>query len=746
MIEIKLEKKLSKNFNLWKINGIFIELISNILSEENYSKFIKLYNNIESNLKNRTSMAELSRSHGIKSIIKLLSLFPKELKEEYIRYFTNENIKNLRDLKLSSYGDFAYGKVMSVIFNKKHYAHLYSDEKVASEALFFKEIIIDHGNMKLRETIKDYLINKKDLSDIFTFIGVDKPINIAFNEYNELFIEYVKYSLKKFTKDRKSVTYMKLLDSFKITSSPAHHLLPVIREKIKELVDIEYKTQCELFIKENTFALDLDKDYWTLYFMNGPAINKCTYDFSKIVCTGIRYEVKSFMREKLKNKKNSSYTIFHMITIGFNYIAKINPKLNFCTDITSENISSLILYLEKDYITQSGENMKPSSIRKVVQGCGAVVQHLISKGKDLKLKTPIPFHNYFSDITFYNSKNMEKRTDILPEEVINKIASHIDTLSPIHKLIYYIFIDSGLRLKEIIYLEDNCIQPSKYKNVKKLRYIPFKILRHRRKKKLSDHAEILISQELASKIALQIEKSKALREKYKIPYIFVNELSNQKAHMTKGRGFVVAIQNLINNYKITDTEDNLWNFQSRQFRKTIVTTMIENGASTTEVAHWLGHLSKKTAKEYYEEIRKSKLVDLNTEFFKKKFELKIGEAQLKQYSEEELKLLYVDFRLNIRRVPLGHCTKHLSEKECGYEVGKIDCAVCSKLATGCSYLDEWISLRDSKQQVIDELIRIYKANNITNYHNFREYQRELYYLNSYQSVIDNIVNFSKKEI
>ena len=56
-----------------------------------------------------------------------------------------------------------------------------------------------------------------------------------------------------------------------------------------------------------------------------------------------------------------------------------------------------------------------------------------------------------------------------------------------------------------------------------------------------------------------------------------------------------------------------------------------------------------------------RLAELNTEFFRKKFDLLLSEEQLSKYSEEERRLLYIDFRLEQRKVELGYCLQKLAD-------------------------------------------------------------------------------------
>ena len=100
----------------------------------------------------------------------------------------------------------------------------------------------------------------------------------------------------------------------------------------------------------------------------------------------------------------------------------------------------------------------------------------------------------------------------------------------------------------------------------------------------------------------------------------------------------------------------------------------------------------------------------------------------------------MDFRLNYREVEFGKCTKHFSEEPCGKISGKMSCVTCPKCATGKKYLPKWISLRDSQKSIVDDLIEGYNKENITEYEDFIEYQRETYFLQCYEDAVQKLKN------
>lgn len=152
----------------------------------------------------------------------------------------------------------------------------------------------------------------------------------------------------------------------------------------------------------------------------------------------------------------------------------------------------------------------------------------------------------------------------------------------------------------------------------------------------------------------------------------------------------------------------------------------------------LGHLNSGTSMKYYAEVRKMKLAELNTEFFKKQFKLCIPAEQLEQFSEEERKLLYIDFRLERRRVEFGFCLQAPEVGGCDRRSNLYGCVNCRHLCTGRQYLKYWQELLDEQERRLIELERLYERTKVEQYSDFKEYQQARLLRDGYKSVVASI--------
>jgi len=54
---------------------------------------------------------------------------------------------------------------------------------------------------------------------------------------------------------------------------------------------------------------------------------------------------------------------------------------------------------------------------------------------------------------------MEKNTEIIPESVVFQLLKHIGHLGIVFQRMLLIMLNYGLRFKEVVYLEEDCLKP-----------------------------------------------------------------------------------------------------------------------------------------------------------------------------------------------------------------------------------------------------------------------------------------------
>lgn len=587
--------------------------------------------------------------------------------------------------------------------------------------------------------LEEALCFGSSLQPILNSVGVTEMLRIMETVSPDLLAAYFQEKAAEFTARRKIVTCFNLLQSAFTNPKQAGRFYGTsIADLIRKIADAEFERQKLLFRRQNRQQLSVNNDIWRLFYLIGPNLRSNSYNFTKIHCASLRLEVKYFMLWYLQGRGDYRTPIFAAMIKGVNFLSNNNPNIHYFADISDVDARKLYNYLENDCISYRGGKLSVHSVANTIHACSQVVDYLCGNMRDPNLRAPVPAENLFAKYRFFNLDNMSQNTEIIPDQVATAIEKHLRELSDTHRTLYNIFINTGLRLSEVILLKEDCLATSRFDGLTLLRYVPHKTLSARRKRGVADTCEMLIPAFLSKEIARQIKRTQALREKYNEPYIFIVKNGNQRPVLPCGDGFCDAVNRLIIKRHITDEAGVLWKLTTRQFRKTIAVTLIESGASTTELAYWLSHLTRRTSMKYYAEVRKRRLAEMNTRFFREKFDLLLRKEQLDQFSEEQRRLLFVDFRLEKRRVELGFCMRVFADGECKERSRTISCVNCKNLCTGKPYLQYWRALRDSQQALVDGLVESYQEMRITDYRSCKQYQQEKALLDSYADAVTKI--------
>lgn len=550
--------------------------------------------------------------------------------------------------------------------------------------------------------------------------------------------QYLIRKAREFTDNRTIITgqsYYRIILGSKINMKRNRFFEPFV-ERVDQILESEYALQCCRFPRENEIELTSSKEIWRIFHMHGPTLCFQTIDFTRISCSSLRAEVKSYIRCRLRKGQAKGEKGIYSISEALNCLSESNPSICFFTDISEIDAKTLYMKMEKTCGNTEGKAV--SEIMRAFSMLSLIFEYLKGAERENNLKTPIPRINPFGKFRFHNAREYKVRTEAIPESVIEQLEMHLEELDESQKLIYHIFSQTGMRMKEVLFLEENCLEETQYEGLMQIKYMPYKTLKARRKKGAPDYHRVFISQKLAEDIRNEIGKRQDWRQELGVPYIFVNKRPGFRAGMLNMGNYILLMNRLIKENHICGEDGKQWRFTSKQQRKTLAVTLIENGGTVEELAYWLGHLSRNTAANYYAEVRKMKLAELNTKFFQEKFNLLLSGEQLAEYSEEERRLLYMDFRLDQRRVEFGFCMKKMAEGGCGQRNSLYNCVNCRNLCTGEKYLSHWLELLESQVLTVQVMEAKYRLAGITEYQSFKEYERAVFLRDCYKNIVERI--------
>lgn len=522
------------------------------------------------------------------------------------------------------------------------------------------------------------------------------------------------------------------------------------KRNVYDIIGKEEKVQQVVLPKSNAAAMRMDTDVWKVFWVKseGTSLQSAEFDFSVIKNHHFKAAFKYWLIKKRWRNKITSFrgsTFTGMIARAFNFLSESTGVVT-PSGVTVTHIRRLVQYLCCEARSYKNEPLAMASVRGHFKILNQMFDWLARPTVIVPDGQPPVLRNVFRTVSFKNESDHTASADYIPEEIVMQLLLHKVELPVEVNRCLTIVMEMGLRYLDAVMLEEGCLTYDNDLEMHILKYVPQKTKNHRVKRGLSPHHEVGVKDlDVVRALLEQEQASAALRIETGTKLIFVKKPSevSSKVNVLSATGFTNPIRMLIWKHNITDHDGNLWEFNSHQCRKTVAVVMVENKARPIEIRQFLGHLDQRTTDGIYAEVRKLRQGELNHEFFEKKFSAKVPQEQLSRFSEEERRVLYMEFALGQRDVELGRCVKHASEGPCGKRSGKANCATCKNLCTGPQFKPKWLSLVESQGCEVAELEAVYAAAGIpeSEYCEYREYQKAKRLLNDYHSTLEKIESY-----
>ena len=498
----------------------------------------------------------------------------------------------------------------------------------------------------------------------------------------------------------------------------------------KLMVYIENKIlDSQKYFYENNFEeCNLDKDCYTVYENRRGIYISHSIDMSLITSESIKQDIRKYLRSGCTTINESFIRNLLDIIFAFTYFQEFGITSSY--QVNEFLILSLVQHKEKD--------VKIIRVKRIIKALYDYYEFLIENAVDA-----VRMDNPAMKIRLYGQIN-HTHTNVIPEDIRVFLDEHIEEVTTERDiLIYKVLISTGWRISDLRKIETHDIILDKSGEYAWISVLTSKTKKQRIKRRLGATLIDIINIELYDRLQSYIKKTIKVRERYNIKTLFYRVYNNRVLPLDV-ESFNKAINKLLKKYNIISYDENFEIFTSRQTRKTVASVLISNGMPPVAVQQKLGHVCVKTTEQYYAEVSLKRIQDLNDAFFNEKFSIYLDEEKLRLFTEEERRILYVDFCTNIRNVEIGFCTKHASEGRCT-NLGFSTCANCPKLCTGKLFLPKWKALQKDSRALIEEYLRAYKQNGIAEdeYSNFIEYKQEVRLFQQYSSVIEAIENENK---
>ncbi|MEA5516958.1 tyrosine-type recombinase/integrase [Nodularia sp. UHCC 0506] len=259
------------------------------------------------------------------------------------------------------------------------------------------------------------------------------------------------------------------------------------------------------------------------------------------------------------------------------FLAKFLPELINANQINEKTLTEYYIYLKQ-------KKFKPSHLKK----------ELITLKVFLDVGNTQDWFNvsyrFLNDWIATANRDIKVIPRFIPNDVLQQLNQHLEALpEPVQRMVLVIQ-ECGLRVSELVGLNFNCLQ----EDAKGGWFIKF--IRWKMKKE----DIIPISNELAGIIkAQQNYIIKALGQDYKYLFCTTSKYFNNEDLANFNPQPIIMLSPRFNQYlnwlakkfEIRDSSQEIWHFQSHQFRHTVGTKMINNNVPHHIIQRYLGHSS-----------------------------------------------------------------------------------------------------------------------------------------------------------
>ncbi|KJR45154.1 hypothetical protein UF75_4459 [Desulfosporosinus sp. I2] len=585
--------------------------------------------------------------------------------------------------------------------------------------VWFKEYGSNFKTYKNRRNIYkilDYdvqatIINEKRIVGFDAFIFDDLSEAQAIEQVETI----IKRLISKRVKISKLRVYCILLGTSKANIIDNYNSLRRIRyyKAIEQHIKKRIIIAGEEYIVNNIAEINSNKDRITIFYKYSNSCRSAIIRFDFLKSSILRDEVKQFFKIYYNLSRAGCRAVEIQKLIKTLVLMEKRFGVQKLADITKEHIYMILHFLQS-------ERENSISTLKTLMAVLSAIMECYRRNTSYLHRIDI---NPCDSIHLKNSYMLSKNTEVIPDIVAFGIDCHKSKLPMKHLLIYELLIITGCRMKEIssLQIDDVYIDTT---DTPVIRYIPFKVEKARMKSGLPKYEEKMIPKDLRDALIRYIDETEPERTRAGTKDVFFNIHHDTYVAITPSI-FNTAMNNLIKENDIVMENGDYWTFSSRSVRKSVAIKLIQASATLYEVQAYLGHFTPDTTGKYYAEADKMKTATKNTEFFREQFKHMIGEEHLKSLTKDQHMMLYHEYLLQDRKVPLGICNSTASDSKCHIS-DRMQCLQCSKLCLSEEHLEKWKFLYSSNSERLLQLERLYDDLGIKKdeYSKFTEYQEE----------------------
>lgn len=405
---------------------------------------------------------------------------------------------------------------------------------------------------------------------------------------------------------------------------------------------------------------------------------KFKFDFSYIESDSIKNIVKAYVWRNYKEDNVTLNSLYLYINSHFTKVIDFLNQQQITTlkELTNNDVDMLVSYLNT-LISPKGKGYATKSKKIVIDS----LKNIIRWGQ-LYIPNEVPKTEIFIG-NEYIGVNSKLKIDFIPDEVLEQINKALkNEENPYVRYGIIILQSTGMRVGDMLKLTTGSVKPHLISGYTLTWYD------HKNRK---ERQPMPIPNECAIAVEKLIEHTKELREQANDSikdYIFIHRVSKGNNvgeimninKVTIGNWFNAFIKN----NDIRDTNGELYNLKSHQFRRTLATDMLSKGTDLKAIQEVLGHSSPMTTKQSYADVKDKE----RAEVFKNIGIIgNINKVDETVITDKKDLIWFKENNDKGARMEDGYCTKPCSDgKICDRLLKRQKCYTCSRYITTPEYL------------------------------------------------------------
>lgn len=322
------------------------------------------------------------------------------------------------------------------------------------------------------------------------------------------------------------------------------------------------------------------------------------FDFSYISSEEIKDVVKDYVWQNYRTGNKTIYKMYQLDLLNFKHFNTFaqNRNISSLKELTNADIDNFVTYLKTKISDKIKKSLAYHSQKKILDALKTIIAWC-----HLHKPQAVPDREILTG-NEYTGVNNKLKIDFIPDDVLAQINEALKTEeNPYVRYGIIILQSTGMRIGDLLKLRIDCIKPHLISGYT-ITWFDHKTRKERQ--------PMPVRSECVKAVEKLIEVTKELREEADDEIkdtLFIHKPTTGKS---ANKVVTPTVQSMhgwfkifIKSNNILDTNGELYNLTSHQFRRTLGTDMLSKGTNINVIQQVLGHADPSITKRFYADVK-----------------------------------------------------------------------------------------------------------------------------------------------